>query len=425
MCWHGRQAGWEIDIASCNTSHLGKVHMLRNPCDALAAVAALALFTAGPATASTLPAVIDGHSDFAIHYLQKQWVLDGLDIDKGLPGQADVRRWQEGGVNGALATVGSDRPLGSKHHFPRVLVSLDWFDTLVQRHQGSLVAVRSASGFDRAAKAGKIGLMAAIEGGDQLDGSLENLRLAYARGVRSVGIVYDHHNSIGDGAMAMPSSTGVAAPANGGLSTFGRQVVEEMNQLGVMVDLSHAGEQTALDAMRLSKAPVIFSHSAARGLADTPRNLSDRVLREAAKNGGVVMVPFVPYLITDEHWRWWSAGEAKYAELEELQSNEAAISRGMAEWDAANPQPNVDVGHVADQIEYVAKLAGKDHVGIGTDFDGMGSFAIKDLADAAAIPQLLAELRVRGWSTNDLDKLARGNFLRVLRAVEAAAKREH
>lgn len=388
----------------------------------LAAAAALALF-ADEAVASTLPPVIDGHSDFAIHYLRKQWSFDDLDIEKGLPGQADVKRWREGGVNGALATVGSDLAPGSRQHFPRVMVSLDWFDALIQRHQRSLAAARSGSDFDQATKTGKIALMAAIEGGDQLDGSLEHLRSAFARGVRSVGIVYDHHNSIGDGAMAMPSSTKIAAPANGGLSSFGRQFVEEMNRIGMIVDLSHAGERTALDALRLSKAPVIFSHSAARRLADTPRNVSDEVLREVARNGGVVMVPLVPYLITTEHWRWWSAGEARYAELESQFRDEASISRGMADWDAANPQPDVDVRRVADQIAYVARVAGKNHVGIGTDFDGMGSFSINGLSDASAIPKLLDELRARGWSSDDLQKLARGNFLRVLRTVESVAER--
>lgn len=397
--------------------------MLRESCIVLTGLAALSLATA-IASASTLPPVIDGHSDFAIHYLKKQWSLDAHDIEKELPGQADVRRWLKGGVNGALATVGSDKAPGSKQHFPRVLVSLDWFDALIERHQGSLVAARSATDFDLAGKAGKIALMAAIEGGDQLDSSLEHLRVAHSRGVRSVGIVYDHHNSIGDGAMAMPSSAEVAAPASGGLSAFGRQVVEEMNRLGIIVDLSHAGERTALEAMRISKAPVIFSHSAARGLSDTPRNLSDQVLREVTRNGGVVMVPLVPYLTTTDHWRWWSAGEAKYAELEKQASDEASINRGMAEWDAANPQPKVTVAHVADQIGYVAKIAGKEHVGIGTDFDGMGSFAIKDIADAAAIPKLLTELRARGWSTADLHNLARGNFLRVLRAVESTSDHE-
>lgn len=395
--------------------------MLHKICSALAGLGCT--LTAGMSSASALPTVIDGHSDFAIHYLKKHWSVDALDIEKELPGQADVRRWRQGGVDGALVTVGSDQSPGSTQHFPRVLVSLDWFDALIQRHHGSLTAVHRASDFDRAANEGKIGLMAAIEGGDQLDSSLDHFRSAYARGIRSIGIVYDHHNSIGDGAMAMPGSANVAAPANGGLSAFGRQVVGEMNRLGIIVDLSHAAEKTALDALRRSKSPVIFSHSAARALADTPRNLSDEVLREVRKNGGVVMVPLVPYLTTTEHWRWWSAGEAKYSELVRQHSEEALINRDMATWEAANPQPTVTVAHVADQIEYVANIAGKEHVGIGTDFDGMGSIVIKDAADAAAIPKLLIELRARGWSSNELYKLARGNFLRVFRAVESASGR--
>lgn len=393
--------------------------MLQKICSAL--VGLVLLLSAGMASASTLPSVIDGHADFAIHYLNKQWSVDALDIEEGLPGQADVRRWRQGGVNGALVTVGSDQSPGSTQHFPRILVSLDWFDALMERHKGSLTPARSASDFDRAAQEGKVALMAAIEGGDQLDRSLDHVRSAYARGVRSIGIVYDHHNSIGDGAMAMPGSSTVAAPANGGLSAFGRQVVAEMNRLGMIVDLSHAAEKTALDALRLSNAPVIFSHSAARSLANTPRNLSNEVLREVRKNGGVVMVPLVPYLTTTEHWRWWSAGEAKYAELVKQYSEEAPINRDMTAWEAANPQPTVTVAHVADQIEYVASIAGKDHVGIGTDFDGMGSIVIKDFADAAAIPKLLIELRARGWTSDDLHKLARGNFLRVFRAVEGAS----
>ena len=373
---------------------------------------------------TALPAIIDGHADFAIHYSNKGWAAADYDIERSLPGQADVPRWRAGGINGMLATVGSDLGPGSPQHFPRVLVSLDWFDALIATHQGALSRALTAADFEAAERHGKIALMPALEGGDQIDGSLENLRTAYARGVRSMGIVYDHHNDIGDGAMAMPSSTDVAAPSSGGLSPFGRQVVAEMNRLGMLVDLSHAAESTSLEVLGITRAPVIFSHSGSRTLADTPRNLSDKVLSAVAANGGIVMVPLVPYLTTTANWRWWLSGESEYARLvEEFDEDTEAIDRGMAAWDDANPQPKVTVSDVADQVEYVARIAGRDHVGIGSDFDGMDSFVIAELNDASRMRALFDELVGRGWSDEDLRKLARGNILRVITAVQAQAAR--
>ena len=383
--------------------------------------AALAAQPAGNAP-DALPAIIDGHSDFVVHYSKRGWAADDYDIERSLPGQADVPRWRAGGINGMLATVGSDLGPGSKGHFPRVLVSLDWFDAFMARHGRVLSRALTADDFEAADRNGTIALMPALEGGDQIDGSLENLRTAYARGVRSMGIVYDHDNDIGDGAMAFPSSTGVAAPTSGGLTPFGRQVIAEMNRLGMLVDLSHAAESTSLDVLSISMAPVIFSHSGSRALADTPRNLSDQVLKAVASNGGIVMVPLVPYLTTTANWNWWLSGEIEYARLSaKFNDDSEAIDRGMAAWDAANPQPEVTVSQVADQIEYVARIAGMDHVGIGSDFDGMDSFVIADLADASKMRALLDELVARGWSEKNLRKLARGNILRVIRAAQAHA----
>jgi membrane dipeptidase len=391
---------------------------------ALAALELIALPAAAARPAVPLPTIIDGHADFAIHYLRHSWSAEAYDIDGDFPGQAGVRRWKAGGVDGALVTVGSDQEPGTVGHFPRVLASLNWFDALVARHPKTLLAARSPADFESARRAGKIALMPAIEGGDQLDGSLANLSTAYRRGVRSLLLVYDHNSDIGDGAMVMEQSVPVAAKAHGGLSTFGRELIGEMNRLGIAVDLSHAAESTALQALEVSKAPVIFSHSGARALADTPRNLSDRVLQKVAAKDGLVMVPLAPYLLTTEHWRWWSAGEARYAELTRLYPNDkATVSRAMAEWDASNPQPKVDIADVADQIEYVAELVGKHRVGIGTDFDGMGDFAVSDLKNATQLPDLLRELSHRGWSRAELEGVARSNFLRVMTEVQQAARR--
>jgi len=377
-----------------------------------------------PLVAPEFPSVIDGHADFAIHYLRRSWSVEAYDFEHEFPGQAGVSRWKTGGIDGALVTVASDQEPGSGDHFPRVLASLDWFDALVARYPNSLVAARTPSDFEAAHRAGKIALMPAIEGGEQLDGSLKNLSTAYRRGVRSILIVYDHHNDIGDGAMAMGQSAAIAAPAHGGLSRFGRKVIDEMNKLGIAIDLSHAAQSTALETIAESRAPAIFTHSAARALADTPRNLSDRVLNEVAARGGLVMIPFVPYLTTTEHWHWWSAGEARFAELTRLYpEDQARVSNAMSEWDASNPQPKVGVGDVANQIEYVAKIVGKDKVGIGSDFDGMDQFAVAGLQDAAQLPKLLRELSKRGWTRSELEALARGNFLRVMADIQGAAQR--
>ncbi len=368
--------------------------------------------------------IFDGHNDLAIHYMRRGWAVDAFDFSVSLPGSSDLPRWRAAGVSGALVTIASDRGIGASDHFPRLLVALDWFDALVARHPRDLVRIGSSAELRRARERGLIGLVPAIEGGDQVDASLANLRAAYDRGVRSMTIVYDHHGPMGDGAMVFESSRAVARPPVGGLSPFGREVVREMNRMGMIVDVSHAAETTVRDVLRLSRAPVIFSHSGARALADTPRNVSDEVLRLLAANEGVVMIPFAPYLTTDAHWRWWSSGEARHAALVAAHpSDPAAVEAGMASWDRANPQPEVTIAQVADQIEHVARIAGHDHVGIGSDFDGMGSFAVRGLAHSGELQALLDELRRRGWSQSEIQALAFGNFERVFARVEQAAAR--
>jgi membrane dipeptidase len=195
-----------------------------------------------------------------------------------------------------------------------------------------------------------------------------------------------------------------------------------MNRLGMIVDLSHAGDTTAQQGIAASRAPVIFSHSAARKLADTPRNVSDATLRRLVANGGMIMVPLAPYLITTEHWKWWSGGEAHYNSLVKT-DDDAAIKQKMAAWDRANPEPRVTVAQVADQIEHITRIVGHAHVGIGTDFDGMGNFEIIGLQDAAHLQALFSELRGRGWTDQQLNAIGTGNFERVLREVEVRASR--
>lgn len=374
-----------------------------------------------PPTREPTP-IFDGHADFAIHFAggARPWLVDRHDLAR-LPGQADLSRWKAGGVGGMLTTVASGLSTNAPSHFPAVLASMDWFDAVGRRYGTKIALARSPAEVDAAWRDGKLAMVAALEGAEQLDGKLANLSILERRGLRSLLIVYDQHNLYGDGAEAFVGSKG--RPAYGGLSEDGRALIREANRLGIIVDLSHAAEATALEAIAASHAPVIFSHSSARGLADTSRNLSDALLRRVGQSGAIVMVPMVPYLTTSAHWRWFDAGEREYARLAAMHgANKAAVDQAMAAWDKANPEPRVTVADVANQVEYVARIAGRQHVGIGTDFDGMGRFTIPDLADASKLPALFVELRSRGWTRSQIDALASGNFLRVWTEVRARAE---
>ncbi|HEY8122223.1 MAG TPA: dipeptidase [Myxococcota bacterium] len=355
--------------------------------------------------------VIDGHNDLAIS-LRLELGPNALSSDYGLQqrarGQTDLPRLRAGHVGGQLWSVFISGD--TKEGFAKTqLEQIALMRRVIEAHPQQLVLARSADDLVHAMHEGKIGGLLAMEGGYGLEGSLGALRAFYDLGVRSMGLVHDAPLDWAD-SQALP-------PKYGGLTPFGEEVVREMNRLGMLVDLSHSSDETALDAMRVSEAPVVFTHQAARALCDIPRNAPDDVLRALGKNGGIVMVTFVGGFVSQE------VSDVVRPAMQAYRARAASLTAPaervalQKEIFGALALPRVTVARVADHVEHVREVAGVDHVGIGGDFDGAFGFP-EGLSDVSMYPNLFAELALRGWSDEDLAKLASGNFLRVLRQVE-------
>jgi membrane dipeptidase len=253
-----------------------------------------------------------------------------------------------------------------------------------------------------------------MEGGQSIENSLGALRAFYALGVRYMTLTHSKTLDWADSA--------TDTPRHGGLTRFGEEVVREMNRLGMLVDLSHVSEETMDDALRVSQAPVIFSHSSARAICSHPRNVPDAALARLRQNGGIVMVTFVAAFVSEEFSK---ASEPLWKEYEQRTKGVTdAVERARIGRDIAGRMPRIEVtiGQVADHLDHVRSVAGADHVGLGGDYDGNDSWP-RGLEDVSGYPRLFAELVRRGWSDEDLGKLASGNLLRVLREAEAVARR--
>lgn len=365
--------------------------------------------------------LIDGHNDWPEALAEKakdaRWTMDLTRLD---PAQfhTDIARLRAGGVGGQFWSVWVSADLPPLQQVHDTLEQIGLAHSLARRYPRDFAFVTTAAQVRAAHRDGRIASMIGVEGGGQIDGSLAILRAYRDLGASYLTLTHSRTIDWADSATDNPQ--------HHGLTPFGESVVAELNRLGMLVDLSHVSEATMLDALRVSRAPVIFSHSNARALCDTPRNVSDSVLREVAKNGGVVMVNFAAQYVSEER-RIWSADRS--AEIARFNAppfgglyigDPEGANRALATWEKAHPEPAVTIAQVADHIDHIARLAGVDHVGIGSDFDGVGALP-QGLSGVETYPALLAELMRRGWSDRDIAKLAGENLLRVMAAAEKAA----
>ncbi|MCD7101263.1 dipeptidase [Pseudoclavibacter sp. 13-3] len=337
------------------------------------------------AAAVELPLVIDGHNDLAWACREHHgYRVDG--VGTGLPDlHTDLPRLRAGRVGGQFWSVWvDDETLHGAEQVTATLEQIDFVHRLAARYPDDLRLARTAAEARQAMRSGRIASLIGVEGGDQIDESLGVLR-SYARlGARYMTLTWAQTIPWAD------SSTDEAR--SNGLSDFGREVVAEMNRIGMLVDLAHVSDATMSDALDVSTLPVLVSHSGARALCDHPRNVPDELIRRIGATGGVHMVAFVPSFVSQARRDWVVGGEH-------------------------GEPPTVTVADVADHIEHVRDLAGVDAVGIGADYDGTGSMP-HGLDDVSGYPRLLAELAGRGWSHADLDKVAHENVLRVLEASD-------
>ncbi|HEY8851025.1 MAG TPA: dipeptidase [Gemmatimonadaceae bacterium] len=361
--------------------------------------------------------LIDGHNDLPWRIREDtiaRGSVDAYDLRTHRPGQTDLDRLRKGMVGAqfwSVYTPGEYRDSG----YARVqLEQIDIARRVIEKYPDRLALALSPADIRREFRQGKLASLLGLEGGHAIEHSLGALRAYYDLGVRYMTLT---HNVTLDWADAALDSA-----RNNGLSPFGDSVVREMNRLGMLVDLSHVSAATMSAALNVTQAPVIFSHSAARALVDVPRNVPDSILRRVTKNGGIVMVPFVTGFVSPAIFLYDESRPSMRDLRQKYGSDTAAITRAVNDWRKTHPEPRATLSQVADQIEYVRKVAGIDHVGIGGDFDGITE-VVQGLEDVSTYPALFAELARRGWSDGDLRKLAGENFLRVFAEAEAVAKR--
>lgn len=368
----------------------------------------------------TATPVIDGHNDLPWEIrVNHEAKVEALDLTKDTsklpkPLQTDIPRLKKGHVGAQFWSVWITADNLGPRAVVMTLEEIDIVKRFVAANPGSFEMAGTAADIRRISKAGKIASLMGVEGGHQIDGRLSVLRRYHDLGVRYMTLTHTKSLPWADASTDDPRS--------GGLSTFGRQVVAEMNRIGMIVDISHVSDATLAAVLAVTKAPVMASHSSARALDSAPRNIPDDLLAKIGANGGVVMVNFYPSF-TSQAWRDWDKARTDYAKSigASAEPYGANAPAPMVAWDKAHPQPLVTSATIADHVEHIARVAGKASVGLGSDYDGINGTSPTDMTGVDGYPALFVELARRGWSDAELAGLAQGNILRVMEKVEAVA----
>jgi membrane dipeptidase len=366
----------------------------------------------------TVP-LIDGHNDLPWQYRKLSNDFSRVRLETGTTDfkpswHTDIPRLRAGLVGGQFWSVYVPTKLSGANALQATLEQIDVVHRLCAAYPETFELALTADDVERIHRQGRIASLIGMEGGHSINNSLAALRMTYKLGARYLTLTHTANTDWADAAGDEPK--------HHGLMPFGQEVVREMNRLGMLVDLSHVTDETMRDALRVTKAPVIFSHSSARAVCDHPRNVPDDVLQMVRANRGVVMVCFLPGYVTNpqrDEFNAWDAERRRQLKLHA--DNPDAVDAIMAEWRKTRPKVvPATLGDIADHVDHIRKVAGIDCVGIGSDFDGFNG-SVAGLEDVSKYPDLFAELLRRGYSTDDLKKIAGLNVLRVLREVERVA----
>lgn len=364
--------------------------------------------------------LIDGHNDVPWNYRRLKANFDTLDLARDTsqpPAEmvTDIPRLRAGGVGGQFWSVYIPTSLTNGAAVQAVIEQIDIVHRMIARYPDTLELALTAADIERIHRKGRIASLIGMEGGHSIGSSLAALRMTYKLGARYMTLTHTKNTDWADAA-------GDVAEHHG-LTPFGEEVVREMNRLGMLVDLSHVTDEVMRHALKVTKAPVIFSHSSARAMCNHPRNVPDDVLRLTAANGGVVMVCFLPGYITEGERVQFEAAMAERERLKKIHGDDPdKLEAAMKEWRRSQPQTTgATLSDVADHIDHIRQVAGVNHIGIGSDFDGFHG-SVKGLEDVSKYPALLAELLRRGYREADVKKIAGQNVLRVMREAEKVAR---